>query len=109
MAPQPLGPLSPMAQGHLMTIEIRDVDLVLSQALKMNMREVPSYCGSRVNNTTLGSRIGSVAFGENPTCQHITSLSQFIVKQVPCQPGLYSKQEPSVRTLWLGKEMVVSL
>ena len=26
-----------------MTIEIRDGDLILSQALTMNMREVPSY------------------------------------------------------------------
>ena len=36
-APQPLGPLGPTAQGYLMTLEIRDVDLTLSQALKMNM------------------------------------------------------------------------
>ena len=43
-----------MAQGHPMTIGIRDVYLILSQALKMNMREVPSHNGSHVNNTTLG-------------------------------------------------------
>ena len=29
-APQPLGPLGPMAQGHLMTVEIRGVDWILS-------------------------------------------------------------------------------
>ena len=51
MAPQPLGLSDPMVQGHLMTIEIRGVDLILSQALKMNMHEVPSYHGSRANNS----------------------------------------------------------
>ena len=63
-APQPLGPSGPMAQGHLMTIGIRDVDLTLSQALKMNMHGVPSYYGSHVNNTTLGLRIGSITCGK---------------------------------------------
>ena len=51
MAPQPLGLSDPMVQSHLMTIEIRGVDLILSQALKMNMHEVPSYHGSRANNS----------------------------------------------------------
>ena len=60
MAPQPLGLLGPKVQGHLMTIEIRDVDLIPCQALRMNMHEVLSYYGSRVNNTTLGSSIGSI-------------------------------------------------
>ena len=41
MAPQPLGLSGPMAQGHRMTTGIRDVDLILSQALRMSMREVP--------------------------------------------------------------------
>ena len=40
-APQPLSPLGPMAQGHLMTVEIRGVDLISSQAPKMNKHEVP--------------------------------------------------------------------
>ena len=53
-----------MAQGHLMTIGIRDVDLMLSQALKMNMHEVPSYYGSHVNNTTLELRSGSITCGK---------------------------------------------
>ena len=43
--PQPLGPLGPMAQGNLMTEEIRGVDLIRSQAPKMNRHEVPSYYG----------------------------------------------------------------
>ena len=46
-APQPLGPLGPMAKGHLMTVEIRDVDLILSLIPKMNRHEVPSYYGSQ--------------------------------------------------------------
>ena len=32
MAPQPLGPLGPMAQGHLTTAETQDVDLIPTQA-----------------------------------------------------------------------------
>ena len=36
MAPQPLGLSGPMAQGHLMTIEIQDEDLIHSQAPKIN-------------------------------------------------------------------------
>ena len=47
-----------MAQGRPMTVEIQGVDLILSQALKMNMHEVPSYYGSHVNSTTLELRIG---------------------------------------------------
>ena len=42
-APQPQGP---MAQGHLMTIETHDEDLILPQAQKMNNQEVPSYSDS---------------------------------------------------------------
>ena len=57
MALQPLCPSGPMTQGHLMTIKIRGVDLILSQAPKMNMDGVPSYYGSRVNNTTLELRL----------------------------------------------------
>ena len=46
MAPQPLGLSGPMAQGHLMTIEIQDEDLIRSQAPKMNNPEVPFYYDS---------------------------------------------------------------
>ena len=66
-APQPLGPLGPMAEGHLMTTETPDVDLILSQALKMNMRAAQSHYDSRVNNTTLGLRCESMASGNNQT------------------------------------------
>ena len=54
MAPPPLGLSGPIAQGHLMTIEIQDEDLIRSQAPKMNSREVPFYYGSLANNTTKG-------------------------------------------------------
>ena len=50
--PQPLGPSGPMGQGHLMTVETQDADLTLTQALLMNMREVPSYYDSFANNIT---------------------------------------------------------
>ena len=43
MDPQPLGDSSPMAQCRLMTVEIRGADLILSQALKMNMHGVPVF------------------------------------------------------------------
>ena len=101
MAPQPLGLSGPMAQGHRMTTGMRDADLILSQALKMNMRE------SLVNNTTLGLRIGSIMF-QSPTHQPVTNLSEYIAKQVPCQSDSYSKQEPNVRTLWPYTRMMVS-
>ena len=66
-APQPLDLSVPMAQRRLTTTGIQDVDLILSQSLKMNMSEVPSFHGSQVNKTTLGSRIGSTIFGKSPT------------------------------------------
>ena len=52
MAPQPLGLLGPMAQDHLMTTGTQDADLILSQALMMNMRDVSFYFSSHVNSTT---------------------------------------------------------
>ena len=82
MVPQPLGLSGPMAQGHRRTTGTQDVDLILSQALRMNVHEVPSYCGSFVNHTTLGLRIGSITFGKSPTYQPVTNLSEFIAKQV---------------------------
>ena len=93
------GPLGPMAQGHLMTVEIRGADLILSQAPKMNMHEVPSYYGSHANNSTLELRIGSITFGNRQTYQPVIT---------PCRPDSYSKQEPSVRTLWPDVKMMVS-
>ena len=80
--PQPLGLSGPMAQGHLMTIETQDEDLIRSQAPKMNNREVPFYYDSLASNTTKGLQSGSIIFGKNPICQHTTSLPEFIAKQV---------------------------
>ena len=90
-APQPLGPSGPIAQGRLMTVEIQGVDLIRSQAPKMNKHEVPSYFGSLPNNTTKGLRSRSMIFGKNPTCQHTTNLSEFIARQVLCRSGSYSR------------------
>ena len=45
---------------------------------------------------------------ENQTFQSIVNPSEFIAKQVPCRPDSYSKQEPSVRTLWPDIKMMVS-
>ena len=54
MAPRPLDFSGPVAQAHLMTIDKQDEGLIRSQAPKINKHEVPSYCGSRANNTTKG-------------------------------------------------------
>ena len=89
-----------------MTAEIRGVDLILSQAPKMNMHGVPSYYGSHANNTTMGLRFQQ-SLG-NPTCQPTTNLSEFIAKQVLCRPDSYSKQKPNVRSLWPDLKMMVS-
>ena len=97
-----------MARGHLMTIEIRDEDLIRSQAPKMNMHGVPFYYDSCENNTTKGIRSGSIIFGKNPTCQHSTNLSEFIAKQVLCWSGLFLKHEANVKTLLLDIRMMVS-
>ena len=102
------GSLGSHGPGRLMTIEIQRVDLILSLVLKMNMHEVPSYYGSRVNSTTLELQFGSLIFGENPTCQQTVNLLRFIVRQVPCRPDLYLKQEPNVTTLWPDVKMMVS-
>ena len=85
-----------------------DADLISPQALLMNMREVPSYYGSRVNSTILEIRNGSILFGKGPTYQPTINLSQFIARQAPCQPGLYLKQEPNVKTLLPDIKMMVS-
>ena len=103
-APQPLGLSGPMAQGHLMTIEIQDEDSTRSQAPKMNKHGVPFHYDSHVSNTTLELRIGSTIFGKSIQ-QH---LSEFIAKQVPCRSGLFLKHEPNVKTLLLDIKMMVS-
>ena len=50
-----------------MTIEIRDVELLPMQALRMNMHEVPSYYSFHVTNTTLECPLGSISSGQRPT------------------------------------------
>ena len=91
-APQPLGLSGSIGPGSFDDkIRIRDVDFILSQALRMNMCEVSFFYGSRARTTTLGLWIGSIAFGKSPTRQPMTSLSEFIAKQVLCQPGLCSR------------------
>ena len=102
------GGLLPMAQGHLTTTETQDVDLIRSQALKMNMDEVSSYYSFRVNNTTLEFPRGSIASGKSPTYQPTTNPSGFITKQVAYPPDSHSRQELNVRTLWLDTRMMVS-
>ena len=92
------------SQGHLMTVEIRGVDLIRSQAPKMNKHEVPSYYGSFANNTTKGVRSGLNIFWKNPICQHSTNLSEFIVRQVLCRSGLYLKHESNVETFLAREE-----
>ena len=87
-----------MAQGHLMTVEIRGVDLILSLVPKMNKHEVPSYDCSLANNTTKGLRSGSIIFEKNPMCQPTTNMPEFIAKQDLCRPDSCSKQETNVRT-----------
>ena len=52
-APQPVGPLGPMALGHLMTTEIQDVDLIRLQALMTNRHEVPFYHDAQARNISL--------------------------------------------------------
>ena len=98
----------PTAQDHLMTTETQDADLIFSQALLMNMREVPSFYDFHVHSTTLELRNGSILFGKGPTYQPTINLSQFIARQAPCRSDSCSKQEPSVRTLWPDIKMMVS-
>ena len=97
-APQPLGPLGPMALDHPMTTEIQYVHLTHLQALKVNRHEVPFFYDSNASNTLLGLRSGSIALWKSQTFQHITSQSQFIAKQVPYRARLvFEKKEPCAR------------
>ena len=100
MAPQPLGPSGPMAQGHLTITETQDVDLILSQAPKTNMHEVPSCLIFRANNTTLEFPCESIASGKSPTYQPTTNPPGLIAKQVAYPSDSSSRREPNVRTLW---------
>ena len=103
------GSLGSHSPGHPMTIGIQDADLIHPQALRMNMRDVPSYHGSVASNTTKGLRSGSTIFWKNPTCQPTTDLLQFIVQQVPRRSGLYLNREPNVKTSLFDIRMMVFL
>ena len=92
LAPQLLGLSGPIDLDRLMT-EKRDEGLILSQALLMSMREVPSYFDSFANNTIKGSILNV----KKSTCLPMTGLLQFIVKQVPCRSELYLSHEPNVK------------
>ena len=109
MAPQPMGLSGPMAKGHLMTIEIQDEDLIRSQALKMNKREMPYYFDSLVSSTHKGITKWINDLWENPICQRATNLSEFIAKQVPCRSGLFLKHEPNFKTIARFKDVGISL
>ena len=71
-APHPLGSSGPMAQGHLMTVEIPDAP-----------KELQS---------------GSIPFGKDPICQRATNQSEVITKQVLCRSGLFLNHEPNVKS-----------
>ena len=107
-APQPLGLSGLLALDHLMTTGIQDADLILPQALLMNMREVPSYYDSLANNTTNGLQRGSILSVKKPTCLPTIGLLQFIVKQVPCRSGLYMNHEPNVKILFSDVKIMAS-
>ena len=82
--------------SHLMTTETHDADWILSLVSTMNKHEVPSYYDSHASNTTKGLRSGSIIFGQDPTCQPATNLSELIAKQVLCRPDSHKNQEPNV-------------
>ena len=105
-APQPYGP---MTKDHLMTTETQDEDFTHSPDPKMNNPVVPSYDDSLANSTTKGLQSGSIPFGKNPICWRITHLSEFIVKQLPCQSVFFLKHEANVGTLLIASRMIVSV
>ena len=73
-----------------MTAGTQDADSILSQALRMNMHEVPSFYNFSVAKSMLVCLLGHALAS--------TSSPEFIAKQVPCKIGLYSKEELSVKT-----------
>ena len=72
------------------------------------MHEVPFCFDFHVNNTTLECLPGPRSSRQWPTRQLSASLPELIAKQVAFPPDSYSKQELSVRTLWLDTKMMVS-
>ena len=61
------------------------------------------------NNTSKELQNGSIPFRRSPTCWHVTNLSEFIAKPVPCQSGLFLKHEANAKTLLLDIRMMVFL
>ena len=105
-APQPLDLSGPMAQSSDDNRNARRrLDTCSSPEDEL---EVQSYYGSRVNNTTLRLRIGSITIGKSPTYQPKANPSEFIAKQVAYPPDSYSRRELT-RTLWPDTRMMVSL
>ena len=72
------------------------------------MHEVPFCFDFHVNNTTLECLPCPRSSGQWPMRQLSASLPELIAKQVAFPPDSYSKQELSVRTLWLDTKMMVS-
>ena len=103
----------PKATGSLgsprTTTETQDADLILSQALRMNVHEVSSYYSFHVNNSTLECLFRLMKSGKGQTYQLSTGPSEFIATQVPHPPNSYSKQEPNVNTLRPGTRMTYPL
>ena len=90
-APRPLGPLGPTALGLRTTAGIQDAELVLSQALMMNMHEVLSYYSFHVNNTTLSFQL-----------DQYQTRQDSLQKQVAYPPDSSLRRELNVRILWPG-------
>ena len=80
MAPQPLGPLGPMARGLLTTTGTQGLDLILSQAQKTNVHEVPFFYSFHLNNTTLECLPGSRSSGQRPTHQPLSKPTRIHCK-----------------------------
>ena len=85
----------------------QDADLILPQALLMNMREVASY-DSRANNTTKGLQSGSMLSVKKPTCLPTEGQLQFTAKQVPRRSSLYLNHEPNVKIVLSDIKIVAS-
>ena len=83
MGPQPTGPLGPTTWGLLTTTGTQDADLILFQAQRMNMHEVPFCHIFRVNSSTLHCKTGSLSarlvFETRAKCQDFVVDTKMIV------------------------------
>ena len=86
VAPQPLGPSGPMAQGHLTMTETQDVDLIRSQAPKTNMHEVPSFpCEQHHSGVSMWingicEKCNIPAYNKPKTLLHVTRMIVSLTK-----------------------------